>query len=145
MGCGTVWRTWLLPLSFSPEDFGNTHTNTLLTSYILGAELSNHLLLLLSHRSTCLSAPVSPPHLPAKAGCLKEAEPLLDPRLGLIGPMAHPFVRKRVANVPVAQFEPIGFYCVLGRGLHRFLGEFLVAADFLFLRLLLLTVLRPPV
>lgn len=28
MGCGTVWEDRLLPLSFSPEDFGNTHTNT---------------------------------------------------------------------------------------------------------------------
>ena len=66
------------------------------------------------------------------------------PRLGLLGPMAHPFVRKWVVNVPVTQSEPIGFYCVFGKGLHRFLGEFLVPADFLFLWLLLLTVLRPP-
>ena len=88
---------------------------------------------------TSLSSP-SPP----KAGCLKEAEPLLVPRLGLIGSMAHLLVRKWVVNVPVAQFEPIGFYCVLGKGLLRFLGEFLVPADFLLLWLLLLTVLRPP-
>ena len=66
MGHDTLWRTRLLPLSFSPEDFGNTHTSAPLTSYVLDAELSNHLLLLLSHRSTCLSAPVSPPHLPPK-------------------------------------------------------------------------------
>lgn len=144
MGHGTLWRTWLLPLSFSPEDFGNTHTNALLTSYVLDAELSNHFPLPLSHRSTFLSAPVSPPHLPPVAGCLKEADPLQVPRLGLIDPMTHPSVRKWVVNVHVAQFESVGFHCVSGKGLDRFLGEFLAAADFLFLWLLLFTVLRPP-
>lgn len=84
------------------------------------------------------------PHLPPVAGRLKEADPLLVPRLGLFGPTTHPSVRKWVVNVHVAQFESVGFHCVSGKGLDRFLGEFLAAADFLFLCLLLLTVLRPP-
>lgn len=93
MGRATLWSTWLLPLSFSPEDLGNTHvsarecSSVLLTAYVLDAELSIHFSLPHSpqahfHLGTHLSFPTPP-----TAHCLKEADPPSVPGLHLIGPM----------------------------------------------------------
>lgn len=72
-----------------PEDLG-TPTQIPYSHPILEKKLSKPSPPPLPHRSTCLSAPVSPPPSPAKAAAFKEAVSLLDPRLGLNCPNGPP-------------------------------------------------------